>query len=257
MQYMPLRFGTEPYDEGRMIAECQTVFDRVDSRLNPRIENNCFYLENEKYGKLMQLSDFIKENGISLKNIFPPDCTVVVVDKDYYCQVRKRTILYSGCAYGANVWIMKNVYCKKRNETIDPLQSLRRELVADNQTTYQSLQPKHEALLASFSETIRFTYKSGDHAIFVNDRFITSGIQAKILKEILVTYRDKNRSEFERREFIGNKEFVSDIYNSGFNVRLDRIIECVNKACPQVKIEKYSRGRFKLISTSPITITSF
>jgi hypothetical protein len=254
-QYMPLRFGATPFDKSRMVAECQTVFERIGADRKPRIDKGSFYLKDEKYGTTMRFYDFVKEIGISLKRIRAPDCDVVVAEKNWYCPVRKRIILHAGCAYGASVWIMEDGYDPKENTPKDPLQALKRELTMDVPSTYALLQPKHEALLSSFSESVRFTYKTSDQSIFANDRFVTSGIQAKILREILLAHRDKNRTEFERREFIQSPELVSDPYNTGFNTRLDRIIECMNKTCPDVKIEKHARGKFKLAPLTAITFT--
>jgi hypothetical protein len=253
-QYLPLRFGTTSYDMSRMVAECQSVFERINPELKPRIENSCFYLDNEKYGKISSFKDFLKEKGITLTKIYPPDCDVVVVERDYYCSTRKRIVLRAGCAYGAPVWIIELGYLPNGNTLKEPLQSLKRELTMDSPSTYTLLQPKHEALISSFSESVRFTYNKTEQSIFANDHFVTSGIQAKILREILLAHRDKNRTEFERREFIQSPEFVSDPYNTGFNTRLERIIECMNKTCPDVKIEKHARGKFKL---APLTAISF
>jgi hypothetical protein len=254
-QYMSLRFGATPFDTSRIVAECQTVFERIGQELEPRIEKGVFYLGTEKYGIVARFKKFTKDNGILLKNIFPPDCDVVVIDKDYYCPVRRRTILCQGCAYGAPVWIMKVGYDSKVNTPKDPLQSLKDELTTEVPSTYALLQLKHDALLSSFSETVRFTYKTSEQSLFSNDRFVTSGVQAKILREILLAHRDKKQCEFARREFIRNPEFVSDAYNTGFNVRLDRIIECMNKTCSEVKIEKHARGRFKIHPTCAIIFT--
>jgi hypothetical protein len=254
-QYMPLRFGARPFDKADMVAECQTVFERIVPKLNPQIKKGIFYLGMERYGAVKRFKDFIKENGLLLKKVSPPDCDVVTIEKDYYCPIRKRTILYRGCAYGAPVWIMKVGYDSKANTPKDPLQSLKDELTTEVPSTYALLQPKHDALLSSFSEAVRFTYKTSEQSLFSNDRFVTSGVQAKILREILLAHRDKKQCEFARREFIRNPEFVSDAYNTGFNVRLDRIIECMNKTCPEVKIEKHVRGRFKIHPICAIIFT--
>jgi len=256
-QYIPLRFGATPFNKSIIIAERQSVFIRIDSKLNPAIKNDIFYIGDLKYGIVSSLYDFLKKQGLFLKKISPPNCDVVVIEKDFYCPIRKRTILYSGCAYGSSVWIMQLEYNPKENKVLDPLLPLRKELLADNQTTYQFLQPKHESLLDSFSKTIQFRFKIDDQAIYGNDRFITSGIQGKILKKMLVEYKENNRTEFERREFIKDKEFICDPESTGFNCRMNRIIKCVDKTCPEMKIEKTSRGRFKLTSSTPITITYF
>jgi hypothetical protein len=254
-QYMPLRFGATPFDKIDMVAECQTVFERIDPKLDPHIEKCIFYLGTERYGAVKRFKDFIKENGLLLNKVSPPDCDVVAIEKDYFCPVRKRTILYRGCAYGAPVWIMKVGYDSKANTPKDPLQSLKDELTTEVPSTYALLQPKHDSLISSFSEAVRFTYKTSEETLFSNDRFVTSGVQAKILREILLAHRDKKQCEFARREFIRNPEFVSDAYNTGFNTRLDRIIECMNKTCPEVKIEKHARGRFKIHPTCAIIFT--
>jgi hypothetical protein len=254
-QYFPLRFGAPAFDKCIMIAECQTVFERIDPEQQPRIEKGCFYVNNERFGKVERLYCFIKKNDVSLKKVFPPDCDVVVIEKDWFCPVRKRTILHAGCAYGAAVNIMQIDYDPHRPGLHDPLQSLQKELMADSPSTYTLLQPKHESLLSSFSEPVLFAYNHAKQSLFANDRFVTSGTQAKILREILLAYRDRNRTEFERREFIQSPEFISDPYNTGFNTRLERIIECMNKTCPDVKIVKHARGKFKLALQTAITFT--
>ncbi len=256
-QYMPMRFGATPFDKVRMLSECQTVFQRIDATRKPRIKAGCFYLGDRKYGTVVKLKNFMKEKGISFRNFSVPDWDVAVIEKDYYCPIRKRTILHEGCAYGAPAWVMQVEYDPRKNPGLrDPLQSLGKEVIGDTVTTYDRLLPKHESLLSSFSKTVRFTYNASGRTIFANDRFLTSGVQACILKEMLIAYREKQRSEFERREFIARPEFVCDKTSTGFDTRLDRVAECLARTVPEVSIVRLEKGRFKLASTAPIIYES-
>ena len=255
-QYMPVRFGATPFEKLQMLSECQTVFERIDPTCKPRIKAGCFYLGGRKYGTIVKFKQFMQEKGISFRNFSVPDVDVVEIEKNFYCRIRRRTILHDGCAYGAPAWVMQVEYVPRKNKEIkDPLQSLKNELVADTPSTYGTLQPKHESLLSSFSKTVHFTYNTSTRTIFVNDRFLTSGTQASILKEMLISCRDKKKFEFERREFMANPEFVCDKTSTGFDTRLNRVAECIARTVPDVSIVRLGKGRFRLASLSAITLT--
>lgn len=64
----------------------------------PRYEGDSMLIQGEPYGKRMAFSAFCREADIDLDPFHPPDLPVVAMERDYFCPIRKRNVLYLGCA---------------------------------------------------------------------------------------------------------------------------------------------------------------
>jgi hypothetical protein len=238
----------KPFEGYTIHSEPQPVFDRIDSSLNPHIHSGRFFIGDVQYGRSILFSRFLKELGFAPKQIKPPDKKVIIIDKNYFCPVRKRVILQKGCAYGAPLCAV-TIHCRRQKiAPPNPLRAMSDKILNSKQTIWDEIEQKHQALLKLADSKTQIRFNSASCAISINAKHITSGTQAKILRKIIATVAREGRNEFERSEFITDEEMISSDMNTGFSVRINRINAALSQVAPVMGIIKTSRGKFRFES---------
>jgi hypothetical protein len=94
---------------------------------------------------------------------------------------------------------------------------------------------------------MKVSYDQARQALMVNGEYITRGVQANLLRKIIMLYKETGRTEFDWRELAANKLLVCNQQSTGLTTRMLRIINRLEKKHLPLKIEKYDRGKYRLI----------
>lgn len=222
----------------------------------PQYARESMLIRGGLYGKRMPFSAFCKKAEINLDKFNPPDLSVVEMEKDYFCPIRKRTVLYKGCAYGAPIYLHSIEHRKIAQMEKDLLRNIVSDLVREDELKMDDLESKHLALLASLKETYDFRYFQADESMTLNDVNFIKGFSAKILKYLLETYLIDGRSSFEYKELKRRFDITLGKKNSNFEIRFYRLMEKLESDSPGLRIERTGRGKFRLVTKGKVGFES-
>jgi hypothetical protein len=77
-------------------------------------------------------------------------------------------------------------------------------------------------------------------------------VQAKILRIVFKQYTLTGQKEFEWRELAAINELICDPYSTGLSTRLRRAMNCLAIIGNDIRLEKYGRGKYRLIFQKPL-----
>jgi hypothetical protein len=97
-------------------------------------------------------------------------------------------------------------------------------------------------------------YDTVSSSVFCNKRFVTSGIQGKILHRIVKAFAHEGRTEFVRREFVIDRDLITSETDTGFSTRLNRIITCLETGRFGMEIRKKAKGKFEFIAAAAVEL---
>jgi hypothetical protein len=209
------------------------------------VEDN-FLIGGEVYGRRMPFKMFYEKSDLDLEKFKPPNLEVTVMEKDYFCPVRSRVVLYKDCAYGAPFYLHCLAYRKKNSFQKDLLKTIVSDLVREDELDFDDLEVKHKALMALVTAKSEFQYFESDESMNFNGSNFIKGISAKILKYLLEAYLNEGRIEFEYRELKRQFDITLGQKNANFEVRFYRLVDKLESDCAGFKIEKTGRGKFRL-----------
>jgi hypothetical protein len=209
-------------------------------------------IQGQPSGRRMAFSAFCGKAGLNLDKFNPPDLSVTVMDRDYYCPIRKRIVLYQGCAYGAPVYLHSIEHRKIAHMKKDLLKNIVSDFVREDDLRIDALESKHLALLASLKETYDFRYFPVEESMTLNDVGFIKGISAKILKYLLEALLIHGRSAFEYKELKRQFEITLGQKNANFEIRFYRLVEKLETDSPGFRIERTGRGKFRVVTKGAV-----
>lgn len=223
----------------------RVIWEQADA---PRYAGDSMLIRGEAYGKKTSFSAFCKQADIDLEKYQPPDLPVIEMERDYFCPIRKRNVLYAGCAYGAPFYLHSIEHRKIAQMKKDLLRNIVSDLVREDEMNMDDLESKHLALLASLKETYAFRYFQADESMTLNDAGFIKGVSAKILKYLLEAYLAHGRDAFEYKELKRQFEITLGKKNSNFEIRFYRLVEKLENDSPGFRIERTGRGKFRVVT---------
>lgn len=252
---LPLVFNDTPFDFYAPLSQRQSVFSRLPEGQG-QIIDNIFYIHKRRYGHLMRFGQFLENQQLTIPCRIDLDATVVHIDSNYFCPVRKRIWLNQGCVYGAPLDLIEFFYSARSDNKHIPdytaVNLLLDRLMFHSHDSWKAAYEKHERFIAFLSKPVTIEYNPETDSIYADKQFITSGIQAKILWKIISLSLAENRKNFQRRELTTLRDCISSSDNTGFATRLNRIKDRLKLVCPQLSLVKEMRGRFRLESSVTI-----
>lgn len=245
----PVMVGLPVFEAFGMIADSRSAESVLwESDAEPQLENGIFCIRGQSYGRQTSFQTFCAERAIDLSKYAPPDGQVVVMDRDYVCPIRKRVVLHAGAAYGASVFLAWVSHRKLKIESKGGLfDNLVKDIEREESVQKDSLESRHQAMLAFAAGKATFVYHSGDESITLNGEYFTKNVPAKILKYLLETHQKEGKAEFEYRELKRQFEISLGQKNAHFEVRFTRLAEKLKSECPTMALEKTGRGKFSLV----------
>ena len=154
MLVAPTIFGVPPFDSLAVICDARAVesvpWDAACHRSGDR-----FSINGVTYGRCVQLGRFLAERGYEITEIRAEDVEVVVMDRDYRCSWRARTVLREGCAYGAPGYLARlawTVGAVARKSFLASAQSELNETAAATQAMLDGLQQDYLRAVSGSSD---------------------------------------------------------------------------------------------------------
>jgi hypothetical protein len=208
------------------------------------MEGDGFFLDGERIGHRSDFRSFLDAHGLDLSKFDPPDAEVILIDKDVYCPLRKRIVLYAGCVYGAPLYTTRICHVKRPMRDKNLLSNLIADAGQEVDLFESELEGKHLAVAARAEPKSVFVYRHADQSLSLNGRHFLKNVPAKILNKILAAYTLKGRREFEYRDFKRDFEISFGRKNSNFEIRFYRLLEKLKQENAGIRIRKRGRGSF-------------
>jgi hypothetical protein len=178
-----------------------------------------------------------------------------VIEKDWWCERRKRVVLRGDCAYGAPLYIFAFHWRLVRNRSQDFLKHIVEEALKAEADEEEDLALRlAQEFLGGQEAPVCCTYAIGEDCIYVDGRPVCRGVPARILRDCIDAYATTGRSHFTYREFKSDRRFISHPKNTGFEVRLNRLRVALEATPCGIRIESTGRGRFALRTRSQVTL---
>jgi hypothetical protein len=171
------------------------------------------------------------------------DQRVVLVTRDYYCPHRGRVVLRSGCAYGAPVYLYGYNYRRELRPKHDFMGDIIDKAVGEVDETVVKAAEHHRALLGELTGKVLIVYNAHLESISIDGRHFIKFAPARILRKILRSYVDQQRTEFEYSDFTMDDTVIYDPVSPNLNVRVKRLIQAFDTAFPKMKLRKTGRGK--------------
>jgi hypothetical protein len=249
----PRMMDLPEFDDISLLADCQRIEDIIWSGTFSRDEKGLLM-----DGHLVSVPDgyhaFLDRNGCGYRKLGVPDWPVMVALEDIHCPIRKRRVIYKGCAYEAPSYI---TVIKHRKNTLDErrlLQHMLQDTVKEDELFPPEVIRRHEELVRCLERKAVFVYHASDESMTLNGEHLIKGIPAKILRNVLIGHLSDGRTEFEYRDFKRDFEISLGQKNSNFEVRFYRLIEKLEEKERGLRIVKGERGRFTLITTCKVVL---
>ncbi|NLL14092.1 MAG: hypothetical protein GX267_11870 [Fibrobacter sp.] len=244
-------FNIPAFDELNMLADYRLI-----SEITPDCEidfkNGQLFLDGQYYAKEVRLYQKLAEYQTELLEAGIPDCTVLLAEKNYYCPLRKRTVIHEGCVYGAPLFLYQLIYNHKFERPANFLSLVISALQEQRSERWQLLKEKHDLLVLKALRKLEVVYDCQNESISINGVHFISGVPAKILKKLLSMYCRTKRVEFQYREFTKDPFIVNDPLNPNFVVRLNRLTKALENGYPELQIQRIAPGRLRLEVSCPI-----
>jgi hypothetical protein len=244
-------FNVPPFDELNMLADYRLISEIVpDCKIDFRdgrvfLDGQCYAREIPLYQNFHNYQSELKEAGIS-------DCIVLLAEKDYFCPLRKRTVIHKGCVYGAPLFLYQLIYNHQFERPPNFLSLVISALQEQRSERWQALRERHDLLVLKALRKLEVEYDCENESISINGVHFISGVPAKILKKILSIYCRTKRVEFQYREFTKDPSIVYDLLNPNFVVRLNRLTKALENGYPELQIQRIAPGRLRLEVSCPI-----
>lgn len=239
----PKVFGFDPFEKVEYLTDSRRVQDVLWTG-NPAMEDSNFVLDGERIGHATTFNAILKTHKLNLAKFRPPDTDVILMEKDIYCPLRKRIVLYAGCAYGAPLYTTRVHHQKRPVKNKNLLASLVADAGREVDLFESELEKKHLAGMARMEARSTFVYYPADQSLSLNGKHFLKNVPAKILNKILMAYTREGKQEFEYRDFKRDFDISFGRKNSNFEIRFYRLLEKLEQEKTGIRIRKLSPGSF-------------
>jgi hypothetical protein len=244
--FSPVALGGKPMDGYTINSVERSAMDIVDPSFHPEVRNNTFFINNEPYGRTTGFLDLLNSRNLSFHPLKIPERQVILMDRDWSDPLRPLSVLRKGIAYGAPLLLFTVFYKGRDRSSPGILWKAAKGLMEPHKTPWAKIEVQHREFVRWLAGALHITFERSAGNIFIEGRFVTSGIQARILKRILELHVQSSKTEFERREFTSDKDLISSPLDTGFAVRMKRISNSLASTCPALRIVRFGRGKFRL-----------
>lgn len=253
IQYFPRMLNLPEFEGISYLADGRRIEDVVWEGEVSR-KDGILTLDGKPLARRSSFLRFAESHALEFRKLNPPDWEIYVAEEDHFCPVRKRIVVYRGCAYGAPGYISVVRHRKIPNQERKLLDHMITDAALEGDLFGPDVADRHAALCAWLRRTLEFIYFAGDESISVNGVHLTKGVPAKILRNIIAARVRQGRKEFEYRDFKRDFEISAGQKNANFEVRFYRLMKKLEEAAPSIAIVKSGRGRFTLESKSVLEL---
>lgn len=103
---------------------------------------------------------------------------------------------------------------------------------------------------------LRIRYFPADHSIFIDNDYLIKGVAGSILWTLLNEHAASGRLDFCNRELRRDPRLPLPDFGDNLETRLILLQRRLTERCPAIALEKTGRGRFRLVLSRPLTLSS-
>jgi hypothetical protein len=103
---------------------------------------------------------------------------------------------------------------------------------------------------------IQVKHYSDDDSVFLNNEYLIKGVAGGILWRLLRQYHDEGRQEFSNREFRLDQTLELPDIKDNLEARLILLRKRLDERCDAIRMERTTRGRFRLVVKRPLSLVS-
>lgn len=249
LRFGPQAFGGRAFDDHRMLVDMPQAHTRVDPESSVEFRNGSMFIDGETAGRSMRLSQHLANLGFAKCFTGCPDPDVCVMSRSYFSPRRMRESLHEGCAYGAPLAVVSVSHRNgpRRTQGDAPLKAAVEEIAGVMLSGWQSLEAPHRAVVdACTRRTVRVRMRHSDAAVFIDDSLVTSGIQGRLLLELLRMSRERGGRPILRRELSACRHLITDPVDTGLGTRMRRLAGLLSRAHAPISIVRCNRGTYEI-----------
>lgn len=247
LKLSPQIINLPSYEQVSTIADCRTINMVLDSTGVNEITtlDNNVYINGEKYGKEMDVTSFLTQQHISIKNCVIPSDKIVLIEQDFYSPQQKEPVLKKNTAYGTPFYLLEVVYERKEKSPRRFLTELLEKSIKHQLLLNKSV-ILHNNLLRACRNTFTLTYSKDHQVVSLNGKRLVGGTQAKIFRKIIRAYIYDKQKEFQYYEFVRDPNIYLDPYKPNMYIRIKRLTRKLQESCPSIKIIPQCQGKFSI-----------
>lgn len=107
---------------------------------------------------------------------------------------------------------------------------------------------------AAPADAIQVKHYSDDDSVFLNNEYLIKGVAGGILWRLLKQYQDEGRDEFSNREIRLDQTLELPDIKDNLEARLILLRKRLEERCDAIRMERTSRGRFRLVVKRPLSL---
>jgi putative methionine-R-sulfoxide reductase with GAF domain len=111
-----------------------------------------------------------------------------------------------------------------------------------------------EAIQPSEARSIEVKHYAEDDSVFLDNEYLIKGVAGGILWRLLRTYEEQGRTEFSNKEIRLDQTLELPDIKDNLEARLILLRKRLDERCEWLRIEKTTRGRFRLVVTRPLSL---
>jgi len=245
LQELPVCFKLPRFENLKVLSDCKSM-ETILSGENVCYRDGKVFCNGQLIGIETSFFQYLSQFKKRFEEYDVKDCKVYYSVIDYPARDNNELLLSEGCCYSTPVYIYQLIYKRSVKRPKEMFSEIINSLREDTSGVWLGIKEKHEKILHKKRDYLEVIYDRTLSSVSVNGKTFVSNVPARIFSRIIKRYVQNNQNLFEHREFAKDPEIIDDRVNPNFVVRLRRLIEAVERDYPEIRIQKVSRGKFKV-----------
>ncbi|MEK7394880.1 MAG: hypothetical protein AAB214_20160 [Fibrobacterota bacterium] len=254
LRHSPNRMGVASFDEVDCLCQVRDpreILEAVPRGHHPTRTAEGWSLGGRPLSRTGKFFEWLSDKGLGPADLHDvQDHQVEIALQDVFCPVRKRVVIRSGSALGAQCYLMRVKWGGAVQVGVESglARLIRDAMGEDGPSDLDRAAGLHEQLLQQYRQRLRFVFHRQDETISCNGEHLLRGVPAKILHKVLMSNTVTGRTIFEHREFRRDPDLHLDPVNPNLESRIRILSDRLEERLEGIRILKNGRGRFELES---------
>ena len=255
-RFLPRLFGLHPFKPFIPVADPRTV-DQILPGTS--FDSGRFLIGDTTVGRTIAFKDWLHRYPelLFITNQKYHARPVVLTNHNICFPGTNFPVMRKACCYNAPFGIFHSGYRTTGVKPADLLPHFITTILCNDNTFWNEAQQRHLQLTREIQTVHIVRYHKNEKCLTIDNRRIATMAPAAILAYLFQQYTEKDRTEFEYREFLHNTDCTFDIFAPNLSVRVKRLTGLLAKKFPLISICPTGRGRFTLTVNGKVTFEEF